>query len=126
MDWNPQMRLIVTAGKRGCYGFAGGTWEHCPTADVVTVSSAGAGDALLAGVLAGLVSGMPFTTPGSRREALSERALGSALDLGTLLGAFSVTSAHTIAPDATLETLLDFAAGLGVTFSDSMRRHWEL
>ena len=41
------------------------------------------------------------------------RALATALDLGVLLAAYSVTSPHTIHPNADFPSLLAFADGLG-------------
>lgn len=47
----PRLRVIVSAGRRGAYGFEGGHSQYCPAPVVQPVSTAGAGDALLAGVL---------------------------------------------------------------------------
>jgi len=50
---NPRMAVVVTIGPEGCYGYAGGTYEHVPALPTAVVSTAGAGDALLAGVMWG-------------------------------------------------------------------------
>jgi sugar/nucleoside kinase (ribokinase family) len=103
---NPDVQLIVTAGRNGAFGFQHGCWGFCPAAEVTVASTAGAGDALLAGVLAGMAAGMPFIRPGPRRASIKDRPLASALDFGVLLASYSVTSPHTIAPDVSLDRLL--------------------
>ena len=109
-----RMRVIVSAGRRGAWGYAHGEWRHTPALEVPVASSAGAGDALLGGTVAGLASGLPFTVAGEVRAALGDRPLESALDLGVLLACYSVTSPHTIHPDARGETLAAFARAHGV------------
>lgn len=119
----PKIRIVVTAGFHGAFGFAGGRWEHTPSLEVPVASTAGAGDALLGGVLAALAVGAPFIVEGPTRGALSDRPLASALDFGVLLAAFKVTSPHTIHPDARLPRLLTFAHGQGLTFAESLCRY---
>jgi sugar/nucleoside kinase (ribokinase family) len=116
----PAMRVVVTAGPQGAFGFDGSAWAHVPALPVPIASTAGAGDALLGALLAGLAAGLPFAS--GSRGSLAERPLESALDLGTLAAAFKVTSAHTIPPDFTLEHLVAFARGHGVAFGESMAR----
>ena len=100
-------RVLLTAGARGAFGFDGERWTHSPTLPVPVASTAGAGDALLAGVLTGLAAGAPFA---------------SALDFGVLLAAYKVTSRHTIHPHAGLDALLGFAEESGVTFDAALTR----
>jgi sugar/nucleoside kinase (ribokinase family) len=116
------MRLVVTAGARGSFAFDGCGWTHAPTLPVRVVSSAGAGDALLGGVLAGLAAGLPFAANTAHRATLAARPLASALDLGALVAAFKVTSPHTIPPDLSLDAVLDFAREHGVAFGEPFRR----
>ena len=110
----PRIRVVVSAGRHGAFGMEGGRWDYCPSPQVRVANTAGAGDALLAGVICGVASGMPFHEPACSR---GPRPLATALDLGVLLAAYSVTSPHTIHPDANLETLLSFAGGLGLDCS---------
>jgi sugar/nucleoside kinase (ribokinase family) len=117
---NKAVWIVVSAGRHGAYGFADGVWDHCPAPSVSVASTAGAGDALMAGILSTLAVGIPFLRPGQVRRAFSSRPLGSALDLGVLLAAYTVTSPHTIHPTANLDTLLAFAQELGVGFSDEV------
>jgi sugar/nucleoside kinase (ribokinase family) len=118
----PGLRLVVTAGAYGAFAFDGAGWTHAPALDVPVVSTAGAGDALLGGLLAGLAVGLPFAGTASPRSTLAERPLDSALDLGALVAAFKVTSPHTIPPDFSLEALLAFAREHGVTFAGGFER----
>jgi sugar/nucleoside kinase (ribokinase family) len=119
-DVQPKMRAVVTAGPQGAFGFDGATWSHVPALSVPVASTAGAGDALLGALLAGLAAGLPLATASG--ESLIERPLESALDLGTLAAAFKVTSPHTIPPDFTLENLVAFARDHGVGFAESVER----
>jgi sugar/nucleoside kinase (ribokinase family) len=80
---HPRLALSLTAGVRGSW-----TWDreritHDPAVPVRVETTAGAGDAHFAGVLAGLAAGLP---------------LAEAQQLGTLMGSASVTSPHTIHP----------------------------
>ena len=120
----PAMRIVVSAGPHGAFGFEGGRWEHSPSLKVPVASTAGAGDALLGGVLTALALGVPFTVEGAARKALTERPAASALDFGVLVAAFKVTSRHTIHPDVRLASLLAFARDHGLSFAESLRRHF--
>ena len=93
-----------------------------PALPVAVVSTAGAGDALLGGVLTGLAAGLPFAPAGSPPPSLAGRPLSSALELGALVAAFKVTSPHTIPPDLSLDALVAFAREHGVAFGDGLRR----
>ena len=116
----PTIRVVITAGPQGAFGFDGSRWLHVPVLSVPIASTAGAGDALLGALLAGLAAGLPFAagSPGG----LTERPLESALDLGALAAAFKVTSPHTIPPDFTLEKLVAFARDHGITFAEEVDR----
>ncbi len=116
----PRMRVIVTAGPQGAFGFDGSGWAHVPALSVPIASTAGAGDALLGALLAGLAAGLPFAA--GSRGSRTERPLESALDLGSLAAAFKVTSPHTIPPDFTLEKLVAFARDCGITFAEDVER----
>ncbi len=114
------IQIILTVGERGAFAFAQGSWDYCPAANIPVVNTAGAGDALLGGVLAALAVGMPFIGSGPTRVSLLDRPLDSAFDFGMLLAAYTVTSPHTIHPCANLDTLLSFGQGLGITLSSAM------
>jgi sugar/nucleoside kinase (ribokinase family) len=106
------LQLIVTAGEHGAYAFAGGNYNYRPAPGVNVVSSAGAGDALLGGVLASLASGIPLLKTG--REYLPNQPLETALDVGVLLASYTCLSPHTIHPLASLDTIAAFALSLGL------------
>jgi sugar/nucleoside kinase (ribokinase family) len=121
-EFLPTMRAVITAGPRGAFAFDGVAWTHTPALPVPVVSTAGAGDALLGGLLAGLAVGLPFVGTAAPLASLAERPLACALDLGALVAAFKVTSPHTIPPDLSLGTLLAFARGHGVTLAEGFER----
>ncbi len=102
--------LIVTTGARGAFAFEEGSWAARRPPTVEVRSTAGAGDALLGGVLAGLAAGVPLLT------APEPNALSSALDLGVALAALAVTSPHTIHPSADLGALLAATREWGLSF----------
>jgi sugar/nucleoside kinase (ribokinase family) len=116
----PTMRAVITAGPQGAFGCDGSRWSHVPALSVPIASTAGAGDALLGALLAGLAAGLPFAAGSS--AGLTERPLGSALDLGVLAAAFKIGSPHTIPPGFSLENLLAFAREHGVTLTESVAR----
>jgi sugar/nucleoside kinase (ribokinase family) len=100
-------RLLLTVGTEGAFGFDGERWTHRPALPVSAVGTAGAGDALLAGVLTALAVGASFA---------------SALAFGVLLAAYKVTSPHTIHPDAHLDALLAFAAAHEISLDQDLAR----
>jgi sugar/nucleoside kinase (ribokinase family) len=86
--------VSITFGKEGSWSWDGAGLSFVAAFPVETVSTAGAGDAHLAGIMAGLSVGM---------------ALKQAQVLGNLAAAFSVTSPHTIHPNLNRKNLKDFA-----------------
>jgi sugar/nucleoside kinase (ribokinase family) len=117
----PQLRMIISAGPQGAYAFECGNSQFCPAPALQTKSTAGAGDALLAGVVCGLAAGIPFIAPDESGRSFSGRVLRTALELGVLNASFSVTSAHAIHPDAALKNLFAFAELHGASISESLR-----
>ena len=94
----PEIRVVATMGAHGAFALAGGGWHHCPAIPLVPVSTAGAGDALLAAVIAALSAGAP---------------LKSAVEFGVLAASVKTTSRHTINPDLNLDSVREFAAAHG-------------
>jgi len=111
LAFQPKLKIILSAGKHGAFAFKQGTWHVRPAVDVPLVSTAGAGDALLAGALAALAVGTPFVCEksGLTRSLQPNLPFEDAFDLGVLLAAFTISSPHTIHPDANLESLVAFA-----------------
>ena len=108
----PDIRIVISVGAQGAYAFDDGLWNYRPAPAVQVVSTAGAGDALLAGVLSGLASGLPLNAKPSAQGAVTGSKFSSALDLGMLLATFSVTSPDTIHFGASLARLEEFALTL--------------
>ena len=88
---HPFLGVSLTCGANGSWTVDAHSRQHLPALPVSPVSAAGAGDAHLSGILAGLAAGM---------------SLSEAHYLGRLAGAFSVLSPHTIAPGIGRQTLL--------------------
>lgn len=114
---NEQIRIILSAGKAGAWGFENGKWDHSAPPDVPVASTAGAGDALLAGAIAGIAAGLVLAAGVPWSSSTAARPIETALEFAVLLAAFSVTSPHTIHPDADLDSIIAFAGEYGVAFS---------
>ena len=95
--------------------------QYCPAPALKPKSTAGAGDALLAGVASALAAGIPFILPDEGVKTFSGRVLRTALDFGVLNSSFSVTSEHSIHPSADLENLFAFAEQQGASVSETIR-----
>ena len=91
---NPLALLSITAGKNGSWSWDGRLLKHVPIFPVEVKSSAGAGDAHIAGIITGLSAGL---------------TLQQSQVLGSLAGAFAVTSQHTIHPDVNRKNLRQLA-----------------
>jgi sugar/nucleoside kinase (ribokinase family) len=89
-DQNPSLLISVTRGKEGSWVWDGSSLTHLPAITVPVESTAGAGDAFTAGLIAGLTAGL---------------TLPQAQQIATLAGAVSVTSPHTINKDLARESL---------------------
>jgi len=98
----PHLWLSLTAGKHGSWSWDGKTLAHQSSFPSRLVSTAGAGDAHIAGIIAGLVGGLN---------------LARAQELGSLVAALSVASPHTIAPDVERGALAMFARESGLSLS---------
>lgn len=104
---NPGLKISITAGARGSWSWDGAALQHVPACAVPVINTAGAGDAHLAGLLAGLAWGLK---------------LGHAQEVGTLVAAQSVTSAHTIHPGIRPECLFAFARQIQAPISRTVDR----
>jgi ribokinase len=87
---NPAQQLTITGGRWGSWSWDGKNVQHLPAFPTELVSTAGAGDAFLAGVIAGRTAGMN---------------LPEAQELGMLVAAHSVSSPHTIDPQVNRKSL---------------------
>ncbi len=95
---NPQIRLCITCGSHGLVGYDKGESRQLDALTVPVQNTAGAGDAVISGMITGLVLGFPFISDGSP----------SCISLGRLLSAMSVISPDTINFDINLRQLLHF------------------
>jgi sugar/nucleoside kinase (ribokinase family) len=103
----PDIQISITAGAHGSWVWDGAERTHAPVHDVEAVSTAGAGDAHLSGILAGLASGL---------------ALRQAHELGALTAALSVTRPHTINKEIDPQSLGAFANRLGIRLCPEVRQ----
>lgn len=102
---NPRLLVSITAGARGSWSWDGAVLQHVPAFPVPVVSTAGAGDAHLAGLLAGLSWGL---------------SLAYAQEIATLVAAQSVTSPHTIHPGLCSSGLHTFARQIQAPLSETV------
>jgi ribokinase len=108
---NPGLSISITAGKQGSWGWDGKALTQGSIFPVKAVSTAGAGDAHLAGLIVGLTVGL---------------TMAQAQQLADFIAALSVTSPHTIHPDLERETLNRLAAGLSIPLSIEVKHLLEL
>jgi len=114
LPFNSRLQVLVTAGPAGAWAFADGTWRHSDVVKVRSVSTAGAGDAFLGGVVSAMIAGVPLVDAQTDEGVKGVRRIASALDFGSMLASLSVTSPHTIHPDANLSRLKQFVADAGI------------
>jgi sugar/nucleoside kinase (ribokinase family) len=113
---NPGISILITDGSKGSYCYENNHVEFLPVLRVPVNSTAGAGDAFLAGTIAGLCCGLSLSK-GTSDKYFSESPLKSAAELGTLLASLSVTSPDTIHLTANAELLNMFAKKNNINFS---------
>ncbi|MFO7447854.1 MAG: PfkB family carbohydrate kinase [Ignavibacteriaceae bacterium] len=99
---NPDIRLSITNGKHGSWIWDGSDLSFFPALNLEVVSTAGAGDAFISGVIAGLTAGL---------------TLKEAQQVGTLTGGASVTSPHTINKEINRSMLRNLTVSPGFSFS---------
>jgi ribokinase len=94
-------QVVVTAGARGSWTWDGRALVHAPAADPgrAVVSTAGAGDAHLSGIVVGLVAGLD---------------LAAANAFAAIVSGLKVRSPHTINPDIDRTAVVDAAARGGL------------
>jgi sugar/nucleoside kinase (ribokinase family) len=103
----PHLQLTVTDGSRGSWSWDRHTLEFQPAVRAEVMSTAGAGDAFLGGVISGLTAGL---------------TLAEAQQLGSLTGSLSVTSPHTIHKGVNRMSLKDFLERSGFAVSSAVAR----
>ena len=118
---NPGIVILITSGQNGSYCYSDNRLEHVPSLPVPVLSTAGAGDAFLAGVIVGLCCGLPMLK-GLNDNSFSDTPVSTAVELGTMLASLSVTSADTIHLSADPALLFQFALNNGVKFGDDFEK----
>ncbi len=120
IDWlsksHPRIRVLITDGAAGSYGYQDGQIQYRPVIPTLARSTAGAGDAFLAGTLTGLCRDLPLLS-GEPVTEMAEAPLRSGMDLGILLASLSVTSPDTIHRGISAGPLREYALAMGLTFS---------
>jgi sugar/nucleoside kinase (ribokinase family) len=116
----PQLQMVISAGKEGAYVLNREGWNYCPAPRVEVASTAGAGDCLLGGILTAMAAGVPLLNSRPPRKSLTESPVSTAVEFGVLLASYKVTSHHTIHPDASLATVIDFAVQCGIGFDAAL------
>ncbi|BBE20236.1 hypothetical protein AQPE_4427 [Aquipluma nitroreducens] len=118
---NPEMQVLITDGSRGSYCYYKGQTEFTPSLQTTVVSTAGAGDAFLSGTITGLCCGLPLTKGFSSGD-LKEFPLQTAVELGTILASFSVTSADTIHEGANAASLGNYIRQSDLSMSETFEK----
>ena len=113
----PDLKMVVSAGKAGAYGLTAAACNFCPAPQVEVASTAGAGDALLGGVLAAIAAGIPFLQPDVGADNCPAKPIRTALQLGVLLASYKCQSRHAINFTANADALVRFAAASRLSFS---------
>ena len=107
---NPKMLVSITAGASGSWSWDGETFNYVPIFRARVQSTAGAGDAHLSGIIAGLTAGL---------------SLAQAQELGALVAALSVTSPHTINNEIDRISLRAFAEESDAQLCNAVREMLE-
>lgn len=102
----PGLQISVTAGARGSWTWDGSILTHVPKCKARVASTAGAGDAHLAGLIVALAAGL---------------SLPEAQQLATLVAGLSVTSPHTINKEIGRDSLRLFAGQCRMAVSQQVR-----
>jgi sugar/nucleoside kinase (ribokinase family) len=121
LSMNPDISVLITDGGNGSYCYSNHLLVFAPAYNVPVASTAGAGDAYLAGTIAGICCGLPL----SKRMDISsfpEQALESAMELGALLASLSVTSYDSIHPRANASSLHKFAEENKITLGENFQK----
>ena len=110
----PWMKLWITLGKMGSVTASDGEiyWQEALPVSVIA-STAGAGDAGLAGILIGLALGLPFHK--QHQDAFwCETPLASAVELGIMFSGISIESPDSIVEGFDWETLGQYISCKGL------------
>jgi sugar/nucleoside kinase (ribokinase family) len=113
---NDSIRILITNGSDGVFVYIENQLTKFPSYKVNAISTAGAGDAFIAGTICGLCCGLPLA------KKTDHNLTETAVELGILLATLSVTSADTIHGHANSQLLQSFAKELHIKFSEQFRK----
>ena len=105
-EMNAAITVLITCGAEGVYCYSKKQLEFTPALKVPVVSTAGAGDAFLAGFISGICCGLPIFKD-SNDKYFGATPLSTAVEMGILLASLSVTSQDTIHAEANAQLLYD-------------------
>ncbi|HUQ67593.1 MAG TPA: carbohydrate kinase family protein [Flavitalea sp.] len=115
IDINPAITVFITCGAAGVYCYAKNHLEFFPSFNVEVISTAGAGDAFMAGTLTGMCCGLPLFKNSQDNASI----LNTATELGTLVAAISVTSQDSIHMGINRQFLKNFIKDQQLNCSDA-------
>ena len=101
---NPDLTIFITCGAAGVYCYSKKHLEFFPSLPVDVVSTAGAGDAFLAGTIAGINCGLPLFKRNKDHAAM----INTATELGVLTAAISVTAQDSIHTGLNSDLIVEF------------------
>jgi ribokinase len=112
---NPELTVFVTCGAAGVYCYSNKHLEFFPSITLNVVSTAGAGDAFLAGTIAGVCCGLPLL----KNNQVNAHVISTATELGILVASLSVTSSDSIHVGIDADFLFDFIKRNKIECADS-------
>ena len=120
---NPDLKLLVTAGEMGAWGWQDGRWEYVPAARVEVKNTAGSGNSSLAGLIVATAAGLPFIRQDKViRTGLAELPVETAADFAAVMGSVATVSADTINLDTNPAFVLGHGHTLGLKFCPELKK----
>lgn len=107
----PAITCSITAGRQGNWTWDGQALSHAPAHKVDPVTTAGAGDSFLSGMIIGIALGLSLT---------------ESQQLATIIAALKVTSPHTINKDIDRDALRTFAGKVNARLPDRVQHLLEV
>ncbi len=122
-SFNPEIKISLTIGSNGSYGYEQGVWQCIPCALVKPISTAGAGDAHLAGLIIAKAIGLPFIDKEiENKKSLPNSSIESGMAFANLLASLSVVSPDTINLKASPSSLYGHGLKQGIQFSKRIKK----
>lgn len=118
---NRNITVLITDGSLGSYCYNKGAIEFTSSIKTKVKSTAGAGDAFLAGYLVGISCGLS-TLKKQNKNLSNSDLLSSAVEFATLVASMSVTSSDTINFNITPEQLYSFIIEKKIKISEKWKK----